>query len=132
MTPRGLALIEAKVAAWNAAVAGAADDETRKKAKRDLAYWNTRLSTARVAGPTRPWRCRHRLARDVPAEGCRADDRDRRPRRGEPAAGRLAFSAPLAKAMIGAGAEDAVDFGSEMDVIEVLAVERSAGCYTDR
>ena len=27
------------------------DDEARKKAKRDLAYWNTRLSTARIAEP---------------------------------------------------------------------------------
>jgi transcription elongation GreA/GreB family factor len=132
VTPRGLALIEAKVAAWNATVAGAADDETRKKAKRDLAYWNTRLSTARVADPP---------AHGVVGIGSRVTFRLKGAERtieivghdeAEPAAGRLAFSAPLAKAMIGAVAEDLVDFGSEMDVIEVLAVERSVGCYTDR
>ena len=51
VTPRGLALIEAKVAEWSAVLASAADDNARKAAKRDLSYWNTRLSTARVADP---------------------------------------------------------------------------------
>ena len=53
VTARGLSLLKAKVAEWSAMVAGAADDDARRNAKRDLAYWNTRLSTARVAEPPR-------------------------------------------------------------------------------
>lgn len=127
VTPRGLMLIEAKVAEWNAAVAGAADEEARKKARRDLAYWNTRLSTARVAEPP---------AVGVVGIGSRVTFRLKGQERtieivghdeAEPAAGRIAFSAPLAKAMIGAGTEDLVNFGTETDNLQILKVESSDG-----
>lgn len=119
VTPRGLALIEAKVAEWNAAVASAADDEARKKAKRDLAYWNTRLSTARVAEPP---------AEGVVGIGSRVTFRLKGTERtieivghdeAEPANGHIAFSAPLAKAMIGAEVGDIVEFGGAEEGIEV-------------
>ncbi len=123
VTPRGLALIEAKVAEWNAAVAAAADDDARKKAKRDLAYWSTRLATARVAEP--------------PADGIvgigscvtfRLNGKERKIEivghdEAEPAASRIAFSAPLAKAMIGAGMSDWVDFNGVEEAIEVIAID---------
>ena len=121
VTPRGLALIEGKVAEWNAVVAGAADDEARKKAKRDLAYWNTRLSTARVADPP---------AEDVVGIGSRVTFRLNGAERtieivghdeAEPGEGRISFGAPLAKAMIGAGVGDFVDFNGSEDAIEVIA-----------
>ena len=121
VTPRGLALIEAKVAEWNAAVAAAPDEEARKKAKRDLAYWNTRLSTARVASaPTV----------DIVGIGSRVTFRLRGKQRtieivghdeADPAAGLIAFGAPLAKAMIGAEVDDLLDFGGSADAIEVVA-----------
>lgn len=41
----------------------------------------------------------------------------------DPAAGRLAFHAPLARAVIGAGAGDGVDFGGRAEAVEMLAVE---------
>ena len=121
VTPRGLALIEGKVAEWNAVVAGAADDEARKKARRDLAYWNTRLSTARVADPP---------AEDVAGIGSRVTFRLNGAERtieivghdeAEPNEGRISFGAPLAKAMIGAGVGDFVDFNGSEDAIEVIA-----------
>ncbi len=123
VTPRGLALIEAKVAEWRAAVGAAADEEARKKAKRDLAYWNTRLSTARVAEPPAEGvvgigsRVTFRMSGKVRTIEIVGHDE------ADPAAGRIAFGAPLAKAMIGAGAEDLVDFGNETEVIEVISVE---------
>jgi transcription elongation GreA/GreB family factor len=43
----------------------------------------------------------------------------------DPAAGRIAFSAPLARAIIGAEAGDTADFGGEADAIEILEVSRS-------
>ncbi len=120
VTPRGLSLIETKVAEWNAAVAAAPDEEARKKALRDLAYWNTRLSTARVANPP---------ADDVVGIGSRVTFRLNGTERtidivghdeGEPDAGRVAFSAPLAKALIGNGEGDFADFSGKTDAIEIL------------
>lgn len=121
VTRQGLAMIEAKVTEWNAAVAHAADDDARKKAKRDLAYWNTRLSTARVAEPPTV---------GVAGIGSRVTFRLNGKKRiihivghdeAEPSEGRIAFSAPIAKAMIGAGDGDFVDFGGSDDAIEVIA-----------
>jgi transcription elongation GreA/GreB family factor len=122
VTPRGLSLIEAKVADWSVTVAGATDDEARKKARRDLAYWNTRLSTARVAEP--------------PADGvvgigsCVAFRLNGQQRtieivghdEADPAAGQIAFAAPLAKAMIGAEVGDLLDFGGTEDALEILSI----------
>ncbi len=121
VTPRGLALIEVQVAEWSAAVGAAGDDDARKRAKRDLAYWNTRLSTARVAAPP---------VNDVVGIGSHVTFRLNGKKRsieivghdeGEPNAGRIAFAAPLAKAMIGAGSGDFVEFAGKDDAIEVIA-----------
>jgi len=121
VTPRGLELIEAKVAEWNAAVAAAADDDARKKAKRDLAYWNTRLSTARLAEPPAEGTVGigsrvtfHLNGKERMIEIVGHDEAD-------PAQGKIAFSAPLAKAMIGAGAGDWVDFGGVDEAIELVS-----------
>jgi transcription elongation GreA/GreB family factor len=40
----------------------------------------------------------------------------------DPHQGRIAFSAPLARALIGAEAGDTADFGGEAEAIEVLEV----------
>lgn len=121
VTRNGLAMIETKVAEWNTVVAAAMNDDARKKAKRDLAYWNTRLSTARVAEPP---------VEGVAGIGSRVTFRLNGAERtihivghdeAQPADGRIAFSAPLAKAMIGAGVGDFVDFGGQEDAIEVIA-----------
>lgn len=127
VTPRGLTLIEAKVAEWNAAVAEAADDETRKKAKRDLAYWNTRLSTARVAEPPTNGAVGIGSRVTFQLKGAERTIEIVGHDEAEPAAARIAFSAPLARAMIGASAGDLVDFGTEMDNIEVVTVQSGAG-----
>ncbi len=119
VTPNGMLLLQAKVAEWNEAVAGAPDEDSRKKAERDLAYWNTRLSTARVADPP---------AHDVVGIGSTVTFSLKGKTRtlrivghdeADPAAGSISFAAPLAKAMIGSGSGDIVDFGDE--VIEVIA-----------
>ncbi len=122
VTPRGMALIEGKVAEWNATVAAAEDDEARKNAKRDLAYWNTRLSTARVAevpvggmvgiGSTVTFDLNGKR-RTIEIVG--HDEAD-------PASGRIAFAAPLAKAMIGAEIGDVLDFGGAEGALEIVAI----------
>lgn len=120
VTPHGLSLIQSRVVEWSAIVAAAPDEETRKKAARDLAYWNTRLSTARVADPP---------ADDVVGIGSKVTFRLKGVVRtlaivghdeADPSAGSIAYTAPLAKAMIGSGAGDVVEFGTDGNAIEVI------------
>lgn len=49
VTARGLALIRARVAALEAALDAATDDEARATLRRDLKYWHTRETTAEIA-----------------------------------------------------------------------------------
>lgn len=124
VTPRGLRLTGERVAAAEAAVAAAPDDATREAAKRDLRYWQTRLATA-VPAPVPPdgeigigSRALIRLGgreRTITIVG--GDEAD-------PAADRIAFSAPLARALIGGMAGELIDFGGKADAIALLAVDR--------
>ena len=116
VTPRGLRLIEARVAAYEAVEAP--DDEAR----RDLRYWRQRLATARLTPPPPPdeaafgSRVRYRQAGQVRQVDIVGEDE------AEPAAGRIAASAPLARALIGAGPGDRVDFAGKADAIELVEV----------
>ena len=123
VTARGLGLIEARVAELEAAIAAEAEEEPRKMLQRELRYWSTRRATARVAQPTEEGvaaigtRVTIRLAgktRTIDIVG--HDEAD-------PAADRIAFSAPLAKALIGAEVGERADFNGKAEAIEVLAVE---------
>jgi transcription elongation GreA/GreB family factor len=122
VTRRGLALIEAKVAELEAAIAAEAEEEPREALRRELRYWNTRRTTAEVARP--------------PEEGVAAIGARVRIRMGgservidivghdeaDPNAGRLAFSAPLAQALVGAEEGESVDFNGKAEAIEILQV----------
>ena len=122
VTRRGLAQIEARATALEAELAAAPDDETRKVIKRQLRYWNTRRATAIVAPPP--------PAGEV-AFGARVDFLLKgKPRRidlvgsdeAAPDENRIPFTAPLAAAMIGAGAGDVLEFNGNDDAIEIIAV----------
>ncbi len=122
VTPRGLALIEARVAALEAALAAGGTDEAVAAVKRDLRYWHIRRATAQLAPPADGEeasfgsRVTYRLNGAVQtADIVGADE-------AEPAAGRIAFTAPLARALIGAGAGDRVDFGGREEAIEIVSV----------
>ena len=121
VTRRGLAAIEAKVGALEAAVAAADGDEPREALRRELRYWQTRRVTAELAPPP---------GEDEVGIGSRVSIRLGGALRtieivggdeGDAAAGRVPFSAPLAQAVIGAGAGDRVDFNGVADAIEVVA-----------
>ena len=122
VTERGLALIEAKVAELEAAIVAEADAEALKKLRRQARYWSTRKATARVAPPPPADQVafgstvtfRHNGAtRTVTLVG--HDEAD-------PTAGTIAFTAPLARALIGATEGEQVDFAGRTEAIEVLAV----------
>jgi transcription elongation GreA/GreB family factor len=123
VTAIGLARIRARVEELEAEVSAAPEEPRLAEAKRDLRYWRTRLATAQLA-PQPP--------EDEVAFGSRVTFRYRGTVRtidivgddeADPSAGRLSFSAPLARAMIGGGAGDLMDFGGEEEAIEILAVE---------
>ena len=122
VTVAGLRQAETRVAELEARVAAETDELALADAQRSLRYWRTRLATAELAPPP---------PADVAAFGSRVTFRLNGQERivdivgddeADPAAGRIAFSAPLARALIGAGAGDVSDFNGEADAIEIVAV----------
>ena len=122
VTAAGLALAQAQVAALTAEIAAGPDEARLAEAQRALRYWGTRLATAELAPPPPEGevafgsRVTFRLNGQERTVDIVGDDE------ADPAAGRIAFSAPLARAMIGAGPGDFSDFGGQADAIEIVAV----------
>jgi transcription elongation GreA/GreB family factor len=123
VTPRGLQLIRERVDALEAAAAAEGDAERRKPVLRDLRYWRTRLATAQPAPPPEE---------SVAGIGTRVTFRLDGAERtltlvghdeADPEAGLIAFTAPLARAMMGAEAGEWLDFAGKAEAIEILAVE---------
>jgi transcription elongation GreA/GreB family factor len=126
VTARGLQLIRERVDSLEAEAAAQGDAEARKPIERDLRYWRTRLATAELAPPPADGvagigtRVTLRLAgreRIITIVG--HDEAD-------PDAGLIAFSAPLAAALIGLEAGETADFNGKEDAIELLAVAPAA------
>ena len=122
VTARGLALIEARVAELEAALPALAEEDARKAVQRDLRYWHTRLATAELAepGPCDTAGFGHRVSLKVGGkpriiELVGHDEAD-------PASGKIAFTAPLARAVMGAEVGELVDFGGKEGAIEVLEI----------
>lgn len=127
VTAAGLAQAEARVAALTAEIAAGPDEARLAEAERALRYWRTRLATAELAPPPPAdeagfgSRVAFRLNGQERTIDIVGDDE------ADPAAGRIAFSAPLARALIGAGPGDFSDFGGRADAIEIVAVEAIEG-----
>jgi transcription elongation GreA/GreB family factor len=123
VTPRGLALIEARVAEMEAAVDGAPDPDAAKALKRDLRYWLARRTGAQVqpaaAGDAVAFgtRVTYRLngaERTVALVGSdEADVTD----------GAIPFTAPIAQAMMDAEPGETVAYQGREDAVEIVAIE---------
>lgn len=122
VTANGLARIEARTAELEALVAAEADETALEVAKRELRYWRTRHATALLAPPppsgevgfgSRVCFRQAGALRTIDIVG--GDEAD-------PSAGRIAFSAPLARALIGACVGDLVDFAGRAEALEVVEV----------
>lgn len=122
VTPRGTAIIAERIAALEADIAATPDAEAQKALRRDLRYWQTRRATAIETTPrtdgvagfgSRVTYAFNGKQRSVTLVG---DDE------ADPDAALLAFSAPLARALMGAEAGEAVSFNGLDDAIEVIAV----------
>lgn len=121
VTQRGKLLIDERIAGLEAEQDGA-EEPRREEIARQLRYWNTRRVTAILAPPPPVdevafgSKVRFRLAgkeREITIVG---DDE------ADPHADLIAFSAPLARALIGSGEGDRPAFNGREDAIEVLAV----------
>ncbi|GAA4005292.1 GreA/GreB family elongation factor [Sphingomonas humi] len=108
VTTRGLALIEARVAELEARLAEPMEEEQRKKVQRDARYWLNRRATAQlvpvpdgeeVAVGTRVTFARNGQSRTILIVG--HDESD-------PETDRIAFTAPLVRAMLGQAEGDEV------------------------
>ncbi|HEX7876086.1 MAG TPA: GreA/GreB family elongation factor [Sphingobium sp.] len=123
VTARGLRLTREKVAALEAVPTDGMAEEEAKKLKRELRYWRTRLATAELRpapdGEAVAFGARvtYRLGGVEKRIDIVGDDE------ADPAAGRIAFTAPLARAMMDAEVEEAVDFGGKSGAIEIVAIE---------
>jgi transcription elongation GreA/GreB family factor len=126
VTARGLALTKAKVAQLEAALAGVTGEAAILAARRELRYWWTRLSTARLMDAPDcscvAFGCRVTVAmsgkqRTITIVG---DDE------AVPQAGLLAFSAPLCRAIMDAEVNERVAFGGKPNAIEIIAIEPSS------
>ena len=122
VTPRGEALIAARADELEHAVA-AASVEQLPELQRDLRYWRARLATAQLAAPP---------SGEIVALGTTVTiERDGATRilnivghdESEPAAGRIAFTAPLARALIGGEVGDEVDAPGPGGPVTIVAIE---------
>jgi len=122
VTARGLQLIEARLAGLEQRLSGESDEEARKATLRQLRYWSTRAATAQLVEPRGADRVGFGSTVTIELKGkprtftLVGDDE------ADPAQGLLAFSAPLARAVMGAEPGDLVDFGGEEEAIEVIAI----------
>ena len=123
VTARGLELLEARNREIEAEIAAAATDERRAELQRDLRYWRSRLATAQLA--PEPSGDSVAIGTIVTFEqGGRTrtltivghDESD-------PAAGLLAFGAPLARALIGAEPGEEVEMPGGQEPVTIISVE---------
>ena len=122
VTARGLALIGQRVTELEAVVAALTDAPALLAAKRDLRYWQTRQVTAELAPAPFGGKVEFgtgvtfKLAGKTRTLGLVGDDE------ADPAGGLIAFSAPLARALMGAEVGELLPFGGKDDAIEVLSI----------
>jgi len=122
VTARGLELLEAKVAELETELPAITEEEARKKHLRELRYWRTRLATAEPREPRSDGVVGLGSMVDLLLDGKKRTIQLVGHDEAEPSAGRLAFTAPLARAVMGAEVGDLLDFGEKAEAIEIVAV----------
>ena len=124
VTPGGLKLIEDRLAELGAALAAHPDEAAAAWLRRDLRYWSARHASARVTG--RPadeeevtFGSRVTFRRSGRTETVEIVGEDE----ADPAAGRIAWVAPLAAVLIGAIPGETVALaGRELEIVAVEAL----------
>ena len=123
VTPRGLDQIQARNEKLEALLEGPLLDEERKTVLRDARYWRQRQASAQLAplpnGDRVAFGTRVTFVRDGQASTLDLVGHDE----SEPAADRIAFTAPLARALIGAEVGDEVSFAGADGPLLVTAID---------
>lgn len=123
VTQQGLALIEERARHFEALVASETDETALAAAKRDLRYWKARRASAEFMPPADG---------NVVAFGTRVTFRLGGQERtiaivghdeADAASGKVAFTAPLPRAMMDAEEGESVDFNGKPEAIEIVRVE---------
>ena len=121
VTPRGARLLGEEAARLADAIAAAADEDARKKLQKRQPYVHTRQSTAEVQPPpaadrvgigSRVTFTLNGATRTLSIVG--HDEAD-------PAQGTIAFSAPLARVLMGAEVGETLEYQGREDAIAILA-----------
>ena len=121
VTARGLAMIEERVAELDSRLATPLPEEERKAVLRDARYWRARQASAQLA----PLPSGEKVAIGVRVT-YRHDDRSRTIEivghdESDPATGRVGFTAPLVRAMLGSEVGDEIDL-PDGRTLAILAV----------
>ncbi len=125
VTPAGLAQIEARIAEFEASLEAGGTEDQLKAVKRDLRYWRQRHSSVIPApapaagvvgiGSTVTFTLRDKQQAMTITGHDEAD----------PGKGKIAFSSPLARALLGLSEGDFADFGDEEEAIEINEVSHA-------
>ncbi len=121
VTARGKRLIDEKIASLESALAGADGEDAIATIQRDLRYWRTRQITAELAPVPSGATVEFGTVVTIRMNGktrmltiVGTDEAD-------PAAGLIAFSAPLSQALMSAEPGETIAFGGREDAIELLS-----------
>ncbi len=122
VTPRGYALIAARVAELETSLSSNAGEDERKALLRDARYWRSRLTSAQVApapsGDTVAIGTRVTITRDGQTRTFEIVGHDE----SDPASDRISFTSPLARALLGAEVGQICDFPNSDQPITVNAI----------
>lgn len=122
VTACGLALIGERIGELEARLEAGGEEAAIAAIKRDLRYWQTRQITAQLVpepdGETVEFGTTVTFALNGKENTLAIVGDDE----ADPAKGKIAFSAPLGRALMGSETGEFVDFGGKQDAIEVLAI----------
>lgn len=122
VTEAGMHLIHKRINKLSALVETLSDESERNTAKRDLRYWRSRLATAELqpipSGQVVEFGCSVEFLLNGKLRAITIVGHDE----AEPSKGRLAFIAPLARAVLGLEVNETADFNGQEDAIEVVKI----------
>lgn len=123
VTARGFEQIQAKNDALEAKLASPLSDQERMQTLRDARYWRQRLTSAQLApvpdGSQVALGTRVTFVREGSSHAIEVVGHDE----SDPAADRIAFTAPLARALIGAEVGDEVEFAGSNEPLLITAID---------
>lgn len=122
VTPRGFALIEARLAEVESRLLPDLNEEDRKRVLRDARYWRHQLTSAQVAPAPDGEIVAIGTVVTIDQGGKRRTIEIVGHDEADPQAGRLVFSAPLARALIGAEVGEEVEFPGPGKLVRVLKI----------